>query len=163
MWVQKDPYNPIANTYLTMYAHMVEKSSKRAMKIKCGNQKYDYKFAYHIIRLLDESIQLLETHDLDLQKSREVYKSVRRGDWTVDKIVEYFESNEKYLKKLYQESELRNVPDEDIIKGILLKCLEEAYGSIDNCVRVDDNVYKKALMEISNIAQKCLYEYEVKK
>ena len=61
---------------------------------------YDVKFASHAVRLLDECEQILTNTDIDLQRNREQLKSIRRGEWTLDQVILWFESKEKHLEKL---------------------------------------------------------------
>ncbi len=98
---------------------------------------YDLKFAYHVVRLLNEVEQILIEHDLDLERNREQLKSIRRGEWTEEQIIKYFEDKEKQLEKVYSESSLRHSPDESRIKSILLECLEMHYGSISDAIKTD--------------------------
>lgn len=95
---------------------------------------YDVKFAYHVVRLLDEVEQILEVGTIDLQRNREQLKAVRRGEWTEQQIREYFTIKEKELERLYASSKLPHSPDEQKIKRLLLSCLEEHYGNLDRCV-----------------------------
>src|SRR5262249_48932248 len=53
--------------------------------------QYDLKFAYHVVRILNEAEQILLEGDLDLLRNREQLKSIRRGEWTRQQILEYFE------------------------------------------------------------------------
>jgi predicted nucleotidyltransferase len=111
---------------------------------------YDVKYAYHVIRLMDEVEQILSTGDLDLQRAREQMKAIRRGDWTQEQIREYFSTKEKDLEALYHSSTLPHSPDEGRIRQLLLECLEEHYGSIDDCV-VDPDAATQALREIKGV------------
>jgi len=99
---------------------------------------YDVKFAYHIVRLLNEIEQILIEFDLDLQRNREQLKSIRRGEWAEEEIREYFASKERELETAYLNSKLPHSPDEDKIKALLLACLEEHYGNLDQCIVVQD-------------------------
>lgn len=130
-----------------------EEGSKRYEDIK--RHGYDCKFAYHIVRLLDEAEQILTLGDLDLQRSREVLKSIRRGEWTEQQIRDYFASKEKDLETVYANSTLPWGPDEDAIKALLLNCLEQHYGSLDKAI-VMPNRYESALREIREICEKSL-------
>lgn len=112
---------------------------------------YDVKFAYHVVRLLNEVEQILIEGDLDLQRNREQLKSIRRGEWELDDIKDYFNKKEKELETLYIQSRLRIKPDEEKIKQLLLSCLEEYYGSIPLIIEQD---YKLALYKIKEIASK---------
>jgi len=127
-----------------------EPGSKRYADIMKNG--YDTKFAYHVCRLLDEVKQILTLHDLDLQRSREQMKAIRRGEWTEPDIRDYFSREEKNLEKIYAESTLPWGPDEDKIKQLLLDCLEIQYGSLDKCVVVGNN-YEVALRKIEDIIQ----------
>lgn len=121
------------------------------------NQKYGYslKFGYHVVRLLDESIMILEEHDLDLTRSREVLKAIRRGEWSMDQITEYFDSKMKYLDELYQKSSLRHSPNEEDIKTLLMECLEMHYGSLDKMTD-SSKVIDKHIIEAYNSLEKAM-------
>ena len=95
---------------------------------------YDVKFAYHIVRLLNEVEQILTEGDLDLERNREQLKSIRRGEWKQKQIVEYFEMKEKDLEWRYTKSKLQHSPDEEAIKSLLLECLEMHYGSLEKAI-----------------------------
>ena len=101
---------------------------------------YDVKFAYHVVRLLNECEQILIEHDLDLERNREQLKDIRNGQWTMNQIEEYFYSKEKQLEELYIKSDLPHSPDEDKIKELLLNCLEEHFGTLDGAIVRDNNI-----------------------
>ncbi len=116
---------------------------------------YDVKFAYHVVRLINEVEQILTTHDLDLEASREQLKAIRRGDWSIEQVRAYFDEKEKSLETVYHESSLPYSPDEGLIRDLLMECIEHHYGSIDAVPKNDDQ-YKKTLIEISRLCQKSL-------
>lgn len=111
---------------------------------------YDVKFAYHVVRLLDEVEQILTEHDIDLERNREQLKAIRRGEWAVVEIEEYFASKEKELENLYTTSKLPHKPDESRIQTLLLQCLEQHYGDLSKCV-IDQDETINALREIDKI------------
>ncbi len=113
-------------------------NEKRAASI--AEHGYDLKFAYHIVRLLNEVEQILVEGDLDLQRNREQLKEIRRGEWTIDQVETYFETKERTLEATYAASTLPHSPDEDRIKRLLLNCLEQHYGSLSAAVSLDVNV-----------------------
>jgi len=129
------------------------KTPKEGSKRWESVQKYgfDVKFAYHIVRLINECEQILVHHDLDLQEksSREQMKAIRRGDWTLEQIEEYFLEKSKDLEKLYHSSKLPYAPDEVRVKNLLLNCLEEYYGNLSNCIVRPD----KAMIAIDQIKE----------
>ena len=112
-------------------------------KVNAGNPEraaniakhgYDVKFAYHVVRLLDEVEQIMVEQDLDLERNREQLKSIRRGEWTLEQIERHFEAKERALENTYATSALRHSPDEAAIKEVLLRCLEMHYGSLASAV-----------------------------
>ena len=113
---------------------------------------YDVKFAYHIVRLLNEAEQILTEGDLDLEINREQLKSIRRGEWKEQDIYDYFDRKEKELERVYNESKLPYSPDENKIKQLLLQCLEHHYGSLDKVIHQQDK-YEVAMREIAKICQ----------
>lgn len=115
-----------------------EQGSKRAALVE--KYGYDVKFAYHVVRLLDEVEQILTTHDLDLTRAAEQLKSIRRGEWSKEDIVNYFKHKEPQLEKIYQESKLPYKPDVDRIRGVLLECLEMHYGSLSKAVNSESRL-----------------------
>jgi hypothetical protein len=91
---------------------------------------YDIKFAYHVVRLMNEVEQILVEGDLDLQRNREQLKSIRRGEWTLEELRAYFQNKEHALETAYANSPLPHGPDEEAIKELLMSCLEQHYGSL---------------------------------
>jgi len=122
--------------------------SKRAEIVE--RHGYDVKFAYHIVRLLSEIEQILAEGDLDIRRNRAQLKAIRRGEVPEEEILRWASEKEKSLEKLYEESKLPYGPDEKAIKRLLLSCLEEHWGSIDNCV-VTDDLPVSALREIADV------------
>lgn len=126
-------------------------NEKRAADIqKFG---YDLKFAYHVVRLLNEVEQIMVEADLDLERNREQLKSIRRGEWKLEEIEKYFQDKEAALERVYSESKLQHAPDEEAIKQILLNALEMHYGSLDKCIEVGVDV-AKVLNEIEAIVNR---------
>lgn len=106
---------------------------------------HDTKFTYHIVRLIHEVEQIMTEHDLDLERNREQLKSIRRGEWTLEQIEEYFKFKEKQLEELYISSSLRYSPDEEKIKNLLLECLEMHFGSLDGAI--EKNVPVESILD----------------
>lgn len=98
---------------------------------------FDVKFAYHVVRLLSEVEMIMEEGDLDLERNREQLKAIRRGDWSKEEVVSFFESKEKDLESLYVRSSLPHSPDEKSIKALLMDCLEHHYGTISVAIARD--------------------------
>jgi uncharacterized protein len=95
---------------------------------------YDVKFAYHLIRLYDEAEQILLEADLDLQRAREVMKSIRRGEWTIEQVRAWVVEKDRVLEGVYAACKLPERPPLEPLRQLLLKCLEQHYGSLDDCI-----------------------------
>lgn len=125
--------------------------SKRAANVeKFG---YDVKFAYHVVRLLDEAEQILTLGDLDLTRDAERMKAIRRGDWTLEQVKEFFTRRERELETCYADSRLPHGPDEAAIKELLLTCLEQHYGSLAGAIETPGRE-RALLAEIKAICEK---------
>ena len=127
-----------------------EASKRHEEVLKYG---YDPKFGYHIVRLLGEIEQILIEHDLDLERNREQLKSIRRGEWSLEQLENYFKSKERELEEVYNKSTLPWGPPVDKIKALLLECLEEHFGDLSRCVQTVDPAIQ-ALNDISDILNK---------
>lgn len=110
---------------------------KNVENLKTGQRKelvkkfgFDPKNCAHIIRLLLECEQILTTGTLDLRRDKELLKHIRAGNWSLQKVKEYFTSKELYLNKIEQESKIPNIPDKNKIKKLLLEIIESHYGKI---------------------------------
>lgn len=119
---------------------------------------FDVKFAYHVVRLLDEAEQILSVGDIDLQRNREHLKAIRRGEVSEQDIRDWASSKEKDLEKLYSTSPLPYSPDEPAIKKLLLECLEFHFGSLE-AAYTDVNAEREALRQISDIIEKVSKHY----
>jgi len=94
---------------------------------------YDVKFAYHLVRLLDEIQQILSTGDLNLEQNREQLKAIRRGEWSQEKVIQHFEWKEKDLEQLAQDSkEIPHRPRYTEIRDLLFKCLKMHFQTLDD-------------------------------
>lgn len=101
---------------------------------------YDVKFGYHVVRLMLEIEQILTEGDLDLQRNREQLKSIRRGEWPLERLKAYFEEKEVALEQVYLDSKLPYKADEGAIRRLLLQCLEEQYGNLAEVVKKDTSM-----------------------
>ncbi len=128
-----------------------QEGSKRYEDIK--KHKMDAKFAYHVVRLLDEAEQILTLGDIDLQRDRERLKAIRRGEWTAEQVREFFTQKEKALEQAYAESKLPHSPDEAKIKQLLLNCLEAHYGSLSEAVVTPTNE-RELLRQIKELCER---------
>lgn len=98
---------------------------------------FDLKHAYHVVRLMEEVRQVLVEGDLDLERNSEQLKSIRRGEWSLQQLQDWFATQESSLEAVYNGSKLPWGPQdgvEDAVKTVLLQCLESHYGSLAGAV-----------------------------
>lgn len=113
---------------------------------------FDSKHAYHVVRLMCEIEQILSVGDIDLARDAELYKAVRRGDWTFEQIEQFFVEKEKALEPLYHSSPLPySIQDNyEKLRALLWNVLEEHYGSIGSMPGAAD----RALSDIAAILRR---------
>lgn len=133
------------------YAH--SQMSKIKNKTNSSNSKrakgieefgYDVKFAYHVVRLCLEAEQIAREHTLDLERNGETLKSIRRGEWELERLENWLQEKLVSLETDYATSTLQNTPDEAKIKKVLLECLEMQYGDLN---RVETQPQESQLVE----------------
>ena len=101
---------------------------------------YDVKSGYHVVRLALQCQQILEEGDLQLDRNAELLKAIRRGEWTLDRLKEWFAEKEIHLERAYSETKLPAIPDEAAIKALLLNVLEAHYGSLSAVVQKENDI-----------------------
>jgi len=144
--------NTVDQLYIDSFRQGVNES-KRFESQKIYNT--DLKFLYHIVRLVDECEQILTFGDLDLQRSKEQMKAVRKGELQEEEIKKWFNDKERQLEALYnkENSPIPYSPPEEKIKQLLLKCLEIHYGSLDKCI-VEQPKITNLLEDLTNLVVK---------
>lgn len=149
-------------SYVKLKAYAYSQLHKMSSKEREGKRKelydqygFDIKFAYHLLRLLNECEQILIHGDLDLRQNREQLKACRRGEIPEEEIRAIFTEKEKYLESLLEKSPLPETPPEAKIKKLLLECLESHYGNLSAVIEKPD-ITKTALREIIKLAENAL-------
>jgi len=107
--------------YYTLYKNGNQKTTRFERQKIDGA---DYKFLYHLVRLLNEIEQILLSGELDIEQNREQLKAIRRGVWKQEEIEEYFHIKEKELESVYLKSDLVYSPRYDEIRDLLFECLK---------------------------------------
>ena len=154
MFLTKNSYHKTKG-YSLSQLHKAETKNPTG-KRKESVEKYgvDVKYLSHVIRLLDQCEQILLFGDLDLERSKEQQKAVRRGEMSLKEVKEYFAAKEPQLEKLYHESTaVPHRPDENAIKDLLMKCLEIHYGKLDDVI-IKPTRERDILNDLSNLLGK---------
>jgi predicted nucleotidyltransferase len=143
--------------YAYAQLHKMEGKNPKGKRIEYREKYgYDIKFAYNIVRLIDEAEQVFTTGDIDLMRNREQLKSIRRGEWAVQEIRDYLDRKEKLLEEVHLKSDLPQKPDAKKVKDVLIQCLEYHYQSLDQCV-VNPDRAETLVRDIQNLMAKAGY------
>jgi len=121
---------------------------------------WDVKHGAHLVRNCLEIRQLLLECDLDIERNSEILKPIRRGEWTLERLIEWFANMEREIDSLYVQSSLQVEPNEELIKRLLLNCLEIHYGNLSVAVQINPDI-GIMINEFKNIIEK--YETKIKK
>lgn len=102
---------------------------------KVGNRKelvtkygYDVKFASHLIRLLIEAKELLETGELRFPlRDKDLIMSIKNGKMDIHNILEMAESLENDVREIEKKSNLKYSCDELQLNKFVIKVFEDFY------------------------------------
>lgn len=124
--------------YCTIFKKGVEKNTRFE-----ANKKFqmDRKFLYHIVRLYDEGDQIISSNgeaDIDLRRSKEIMKAVRRGEWSTQQIRDFVAEKDIAMEAAYSRCTLPEYPDTDELRKLLYKCLEVHCGDLSSCYQEPD-------------------------
>lgn len=140
----------LSNEKLVEYHELYKSKATNTRFDLVKKHSYDCKYSYHLVRLLLECEQLLTEGNLDLKRDSELYKSIRRGEWTLENLEKWFFDKERHLEEIYNKSALPYGPQENKIRDLLIKCLEYHYGTVD--VRVPKKE-EELLREIAKLVR----------
>jgi Predicted nucleotidyltransferase. len=108
-------------------------SKRRILIEKYG---YDVKYAYNLVRLVNEARQILQSGQIDLHYRKKDLQDIRTGAWSKHEVLNWFADQEKELHQLCKSCDLPEMPDEVKITQLLFDCLEEYFGDISKlCIR----------------------------
>lgn len=86
------------------------------------------KFTSHVIRLLLEGIELLETGDLQLPlKDKDLLLSIRRGDMNQEELLNYVKSLQEKCEEAYKNSQLPSKPNFKEVEEFQMSLLQEFF------------------------------------
>lgn len=104
---------------------------------------FDTKFASHTLRLLYFAEQILKDRYLDVRRDRELIKSIKRGDWTLEQVEELAQNKMIELDKLVMETTLPEKPDTELFRTLLLNLIESHYGNLSKYMKEDSGAELK--------------------
>ena len=112
---------------------------------------YDLKMAYNVLRLLDETEQLLIEQEIDLKRNREENKLMRNGSWgDLDRFERVVRDRMEHLEKLARSTTLPLTPQSDSLHKLLNEMIEDYYGNTADFSKASDFVSAKDVMDSLN-------------
>lgn len=143
-----------ANTDILSFYKQSKKENFTSKRFEINETGIDWKFLYHVFRLVYECEQILSNGDLNLRQDNEFYKQIRKGNFSLNCLLEIFCEKEKYLEKLYNESKLTNVCDKKKIKELLINCLEIHYGNLSEVLYISKYSTDNFIIEMKQLMEK---------
>lgn len=142
-------YKGYAMSQLHKMAGMKRSGKRKEIQDKWG---WDLKFGMHVVRLLYEAEMILSEGDMDLRRHKEHLKSIRRGEMSEVDVRKWAADKERQLEEVFTKSTLREKPDENEIKNLLVHCLEHHYGSLKSVITLPDK-HKSMLNQIKKLLE----------
>lgn len=108
----------------------VRKIEERLSKV--GNRKelitdkgFDYKFGCHLLRLLFECKELLQTGVIEFPlKERDLLIDVRRGNWKIQEVLDLSDQLEAEIDELEKKTSLPEKPNYEFIESFVIEEME---------------------------------------
>lgn len=86
---------------------------------------YDTKHAYHLVRLMRMCREILTLGRVIVKRpDADELLSIRRGDWSFERIEEFFKTEDAAMDDLYKKSTLRRSPDRNVIEDLTVYIVE---------------------------------------
>jgi len=121
LFFNKNSYSQHCKDYREYQQWLKERNTDRYVDVKNHNQQIDGKNLMHCVRLLTMAKEIALGQGLIVKRPDANYLlSIRRGDLTLEKLLEESEQSVNEIKLLYANSNLRENIDEEIIKIIFL-------------------------------------------
>jgi uncharacterized protein len=113
-----------------IYYQLKAEKDKYGWRVKTDSfmkMGYDKKFAYHLIRILSEGIELLSTGKLSYPifgEAKEDIMSVKEGELPLDDVFALYEKYHSKCEELKNKTTIRNKPDFNFVNDYLIHTLK---------------------------------------
>lgn len=115
-------YSTHCKDYKEYQEWLENRNITRYTEVKNHNQKIDGKNLMHCRRLLDMAIEIAETGTFNVKRpNAEFLLSIRRGELSLDEVLDKAELDVKRLDELYQNSNLPDICDKEFVNDLLLQ------------------------------------------
>lgn len=118
------PVSVTVKKALKMISDRVKKFGSRIELV--SKYGFDTKFATHLIRLLKEGTELLETGTLEFPlRDRELLMSIRKGKYGLGDVIEMANEMEEVVESLYETSKVPSHPNHKKVEQFLISTQSE--------------------------------------
>ena len=132
MYFNKDGYSVYCKEYKEYWDWVEKRNPARFADNMLHGGGYDGKNLAHCHRLLDMAIEIGSGEGINVRrKNREELLSIRRGEFDYDKLLADAEEKIEKMEKLFEESQLKEKPDEEFANELLIKIRKEAYNLVE--------------------------------
>lgn len=122
MYYNKDGYTQHCVDYKQYSDWIKNRNTQRYVDSKEHNQKIDGKNLLHCRRLLDVAMEIATEKTISVRRKNADYLlSIRKGEVSLDEIIDNAESDIQGLNKLFEDSDLPNECDQEKVNELLLK------------------------------------------
>jgi hypothetical protein len=90
-----------------------------------NREGFDSKIAYHAAHFLDLAEQILSSGNLDLERNRDYFRSIRLGQRGGEEVRDFLEAKEKEVEELSHCSTIRPSPDKAALQLLFQQCVEQ--------------------------------------
>lgn len=122
VYYNKDGYTMHCKDYKEYTIWLENRNTQRYVDIAGHNQQIDGKNLLHCRRLLDMAVEIAQTGMINVRRSNADYLlKIRRGEVSLEEIIENAEADIKNLDELYKNSNLPDKVEKDVVNEILLE------------------------------------------
>lgn len=122
VYYNKDGYTMHCKDYKEYTDWMKNRNTQRYVDLESHEQQIDGKNLLHCRRLLDMAMEIAQTGDIQVRRPNAEYlKKIRKGQVSLEEIIENAERDIKLLDDLYKNSNLPDKVEKEIVNEILLE------------------------------------------
>jgi hypothetical protein len=117
------PHSDVAKAKEILTERLNKVGNREELLTKYG---YDTKFGMHLIRLMLEGLELLQTGEIKFPlKEASLLKDIRNGKWEINKIFDFSYELEKEVESITENSKLPSKPNYELIEQFTINKLKE--------------------------------------
>jgi predicted nucleotidyltransferase len=131
LYFNKDGYSSHCKKFKEYQEWLTNRNETRVNMAKAHGKKFDGKNLAHCLRLLNVANEIAEGKGLNVRRSPEEIKkliAIRKGEYEYEDILAEAESLIEKMDKAFEESNLPDKVDGELINDLLIKIRKQRYG-----------------------------------